>query len=299
VAQAREHSAVNRLALMAAAALALGSATHATPNNPLQQLHAENLRAADAQLAAAREEMPRRLAVRLRVAALNSLGRSEEALAALDSLESVLPPAERTADLRVKVLLPLGRCGEALPELDVTLDRLAQFQSRLMGAGAPAEGVLPIAGERLLAKVYCHAARREWSAAAAALGKVLDPFDPSLIDYVVAWYAVLRVQGADAVPRVERLQREPAQSQGVHALSRALALGSIDLETARRRLASVAPDALNRADGLAELLFIAALRSPDMAAAKPMLDELNALAPYGSAEWLVLRQLLLTAGAAS
>lgn len=265
------------------------SLTLAAAANPLQALHEAALQQAEQRLAAIRDEGERRAAQESIVAALDSLGRSEQALARLDAFEAELPAARRNAAQRVRVLIALGRCADALPALDDELRERWAAQRKLMpGPDIP---YLITGAESLLAGVYCETVRRQFDAAVLLLAAVIDPFDPSLIDYKQAWYASLRRLGAAAHPGLEREAQQHPSRPGVHGLSRAVASGSMSREQAQAALRGLRLNAAARQDAEAELLFMKALREEAGPVRDALAREMDALQPMGSAEWTVLRQL--------
>ena len=225
------------------------------------------------------------------VAALNSLGRSDEALKRLDEAEADLAPERRDAELRVKVLLPMGRCQEALPALQAHIARLDAAASRTMGSAYTPGGKLLMGTEPLLALAFCHAASQQPDAAVAALARVLDPFDASVLHYSSAWYLALRRLGAAPHPLMERQLGELPANGGTHAFGLAVLQGRLTpaqalADMGRRRLApAIAQDAQ------AELMFFAAAAASAPQERAEWLQRLDALQPHGSSEWILARLL--------
>lgn len=277
---------------LGAVALLVGGGCALAMANPLQQMHEAGLALARQEVAAARTPADKARAVGLQVAALNSLGRSEDALRLLDDAEAPLPVAQRNAELRVKVLLPLNRCDEAMPALQAAVDARDAAMRQVMGAAYQPGGPLMTATEDLLAQVYCHASQRRWDAAVAALSRVLDPMDPSLLHYQAAWYAALRKLGAAPRPSLDAASANLPRKAGVHDLSLAVVQGRMEARQAlaelqRRRLAPA-----DAQDAQAEILFFAAVAADAADARAPLLAQLEALSPYGSTEWVMARLLL-------
>lgn len=259
--------------------------------NPLKQMHESVLLSASQQLASARTPDARRQALQLEVAALNSLGRSEEALQKLDAAEAGLATPQRSADLRAKVLLPLGRCNEAMPQLQAAIDARDAASRQLMGAAYQPGGLLFMASEELLAQTYCLAAQRRHDDAVAALSRVIDPMDPSLLHYRAAWYGALRKLGAAPSASLDAAAEQLPRKAGNHDLSLAVALGRMEAEHALDELRRRRPAPVDAQDAQAEILFFAAVAadSPDARAA--LLSQLDALSAFGSTEWVMSKLL--------
>lgn len=278
--------------LVAAGMLVVGMLCEAAAANPLKQTHEAGLALARQELAAARTADARAQAVALEVAALNSLGRSVEALRRLDEAEAALPVGQRNAELRVKVLLPLNRCDEAMPQLQAAVDARDAAAGQVMGAAYQAGGPLMTATEDLLAQVYCHASQRRWDDAVAALSRVLDPMDPSLMHYQAAWYAALRKLGAAPRPSLETASTQLPRQAGVHDLGHAVVRGHMDVRQALAELSRRRLDPADAQDARAEILFFAAVAADSPEVRAGLLQQLDVLAPFGSTEWVMSRLLL-------
>lgn len=261
--------------------------------NPLKQLHESTLVTAAQMLSQARRPEQRIEAARLEVAALNSLGRSDEALKKLDGVEADVTESQRSAELRVKVLLPLGRCDEAMPQLQAAIERRDAAARQALGAAYQPGGLLIMGAEELLAQTYCHALNRRPDAAVASLARVFDPMDPSLMHYRAAWYAALRKMGAKPVASLEVAAQNLPRQAGVHDLGLAVVTGRMALpsalvELARRRLAPS-----EHQDAQAEVLFFAAVAADTAQDREPILAQLDNLAAFGSTEWMLAKRLFV------
>ena len=279
------------LALLLAVSVAPGPALAQTGANPLQALHEQTLAQAQAEYKAAPDAQRRALAAVQEVAALNSLGRSAQALQRLDEAAAALGVPVGDATLRVKVLLPLGRCEEALPAVKARVEALDAGARQLLGPAHAPGGLLLLGAEPLLALTWCHAASQRYDEATATLARVADPFDPSLLHYRAAWYEALRLLGAAERPSLDVAARQLPPRAGHHDLGLAVVQGRMTLPQAlaaleRRRLAPAQAQ-----DARAEMLFFAAVRAGAPAERAELLAQLEALAPYGSTEWVMARLL--------
>ena len=254
-------------------------------------MHASALAQASQQRATADSPDERRQALALEVAALNSLGRSAQALNLLDEAQADLPPNRRDAELRTKVLLPLGRCDEALPDLEAAIGAIDVAAAKLLGVAYRPGGLLPGGAEPLLALAYCHAANRRMDAAVAALARVFDPMDPSLMHYRAAWYAALRKLGAAQHAGLDADALQLPARAGLHDIGLSVVQGRADLQQALRELQRHRLDPASAQDALAELLFFAAVAADAPQARQDILARLDALAPFGSTEWVMARLL--------
>jgi tetratricopeptide (TPR) repeat protein len=259
--------------------------------NPLKQLHESALLSASQQLASALTPDARRQALQLEVAALNSLGRSEEALQKLDAAEAGLAAPQRSADLRAKVLLPLGRCDEAMPQLQAAIDAKDAAARQLMGAAYQPGGLVFMAAEELLAQTYCLAAQRRHDDAVASLSRVSDPMDPSLLHYRAAWYVALRKLGAAPRASLDAAAEQLPRNAGNHDLSLAVASGRMEVKHALEELRRRRPSPVDAQDAQAEILFFAAVAANSPEARAALLDQLDALSAFGSTEWVMSKLL--------
>jgi tetratricopeptide (TPR) repeat protein len=275
----------------AACAGMLALASFAAAANPLKALQEGFLKDAQRAVASATTVAQQQPAVEAEVAALNSLGRSAEALQRLDAWLAATPGAKANPELRAKVLLSLGRCDEELPALQARVLALDEAQRKLAADRFKPDSYLLGGSETLLAVAYCHLANRRWDEANLALARVLDPFDPSLLQYTAAWYVGLRALGAKPHPALELAAVSPFVRPSVHAISLSLAQRRMPPAQAFRDLGRLNLGRAAQQDGTAELTFFAGLlaRSPEEQA--QWLAALDELAPYGSAEWMLAKIL--------
>lgn len=289
MAQAREYSTVTHIQKKIAFCALLLFAFSAVAN-PLQESYEAALISARQDASAATETWKRRVAVEKEVAALNSLGRSAEALERLDFFDASVSPERRTVDLRAKVLLALDRCGEALVLLDDSIRAREEVERKKRQDYEPG-GYLITGREDLIAAAYCHVRARKFDEAVNSLSRVIDFFNPTTRQYTVAWYSALRTAGAQSNARMENEALHVSRQASGHAVSLAVAQRRMTLAEARRAITSLRLDPSSEQDALAEVIFFHAFVEGSRDVQADALQRLNVLAPYGSAEWLMAKYL--------
>lgn len=259
--------------------------------NPLEKFHRLALDQSSRETAQASDPNTRRFSIERQVAALNSLGRSAEALERLDPLDLSVPLDRQTTELRAKVFFALDRCADALPLLDEKIKVRDKIGRELLGEKFETDGYVIAGVEELLAKAYCHVREKTFDKAVESLSRIIDPFDPKTRQHVVACYLALRSVGAQTNPRIERQIPFVSRQLSAHAVSLALLQKQITFAEARAAIAKLRLDPSGKQDALAEILFFRDFAEGTAAMQMEALLQLNALAPYGLTEWMLAKYL--------
>lgn len=259
--------------------------------NPLQESHEAELKSARQVALVTTDTFTRRMAIEKEVAALNSLGRSAEALQRLDLSDAAVAMDRRTVDLRAKVLLSLDRCSEAMVLLDEIIGKREAIDRKLMGEKFEPGGYVIGGTEDLITAAYCLVRDKKFDKAVQSLSRVIDPFDPTTRQYTVTWYTALRAAGARANARMDKEAQYVSLQPSGHAVSLAVAQKRLTIADARLAIARLRLDPAAEQDALAELVFFHALVDGQRETQSAALEQLNTLAPYGSAEWLLAKYL--------
>ena len=259
--------------------------------NPLQDFHTAALKSATQELLSATDPGARRIAIEKEIKALNSLGRSVEALDRLNVSDASVPADRRDAELRAKVLLALDRCDEAVALLTDKIKIKESITQQTVGAVFEPGGYIIAAVEELISHAYCSVRLGKFDDAVISLSRVIDPFDPATRQYTVLWYTALRAVGAKPNARMEKEVQFVSRKPSPHTISRDAIERLLSLSGARDALGKLRLEPADAQDALAELSFFIAFVDGSVAVKKDALRELNALAPYGSAEWALAKLL--------
>ena len=272
--------------------------TDKTPN-PLELLHKKALEAAKQEEASAQTPAQKAEALNTEASALDSLGRSQEALTVIDQALTLAQPSLNNKLLATKagILFALDRPQAAL---DVLAPQLEQARKRAQGqSDSQRAATLGEFNEAFIDATFAHLQLEQWREAISTLADSQAPAEGASFDaYKGLLYRYIMARAQDrslADARLERLASEAADhDKGRYGALLRMWRG----EDAAKEIAAsvVAMTGADEEDAFAEALFYRAAYvkfvkgSPD--GARALLGSLNRLAPYGSIEWVYGRRVL-------
>lgn len=256
--------------------------------NPLQQHHESQLMSAKRFADAAHSEEARALALRLEAAALDSLGRSEQALTVIDQASALSPEDWPTIRARAGILYSLGRTDETLRLLAPAMAAALSPQPiESMPAGMePAYDVVPA--------VFALIEKGAWAKAVEILEHAVpDDDDPGYAAYRTLLYCYIKSRAGGDLPPNETFERQIKAYAGDTSSHYAVLVNLWSgQEFPDEPMVQPAGwrDPVIRQDALAEFLFYGAAYAKYVAKdARPrqlFLTRLNRLKPYGNIEWI-------------
>ncbi|MGN6316459.1 hypothetical protein [Trinickia sp.] len=271
--------------------------------NFLKSFHEQVLDDSRKKEEATQSDSEKAFAMQHEASALDSLGRSDEALTKIDQALKLIEPSKSKDLIATKagILFSLNRPEAALMLLTPELEKTRTFAD----SKAPAERASALATytEGFMTATFAHMQLQQWQDAIGTLADAESPLEgPSFYAYRGLVYRYIMSRAHDpslANPRLEHDATYYAEHDRTHygALLR-MWQGT---ETATQ--ASTEMDAVigglsgtDRQDARAEELFYTAAYAkfvdghPDVA--RSGLKDLDHLAPYGSVEWIYGRRVL-------
>lgn len=235
------------------------------------------------------------LALRSQAESLDSLGRSQPALEAIDKALAQAPDAELQQELlstKAAILFSLDRASDALA---ILVPMLALEQSPSAEQMAAGQGDL---SQEYIVAAFCYMRLERWSDAARALSRT-QPAGPEddLAAYVALTYSYIKARSGESVSDAwldAQVEFSAANDAGHYGALIQMWRGDFNRDQIAKGLSAL--KGTEQQDALGEVLFhrMAYARyvenDPDMAA--ELYGRLNDLAPYGNIEWIYARQLI-------
>jgi tetratricopeptide (TPR) repeat protein len=272
----------------------------ASSQNYLHESWDETLRVARKRESDAKSPIEKAIAVKTQAAALDSLGRSKEALITIDRATSMIPAPQPKpfAFTKASILLSLNDPVGALALLKPILARVKEAEVGRTNVDVALMRSLDSEGFFDAALAYMQLER--WQDAVHALEESQDLIEGrSFQAYKALYYRYIRARTNDPLATSSRLESYATAlaSYDVGYRSSLLSMwnGSDNTEELAERIAAIRSGA-DRQDALAEFYFFrgAYLKyvKKDDAGALSMKSSLDHLAPYGAVEWTIGSRLL-------
>lgn len=268
-------------------------------NNLLKADHEQRLADAQRNAAAAASPADKANALQQEAAALDSLGRSSEALAAIDQAMQLAGPSVDTSMsvTRAKILFSLNKPQAALDALTPDIEKTRRFASGKPELERPV--ALSILSEGFVTATFAHAQLGHWKEAIGTLADAHSPLEgPSFYAYRGLVYRYLMARAHDPSLANARLERD-ATYYATHDKSHYSALlrmwqGDDTIRELSVDILRMAGTEAQEADS--EVFFYRGAYMKfvkgDDAMGRAMLQQLDRLAPYGSIEWIYGKRVL-------
>ncbi|KVX65066.1 hypothetical protein WT33_09280 [Burkholderia stagnalis] len=267
--------------------------------NFLKTDHEQRLADALRNAAAATSAEDKANALQQQAAALDSLGRSNEALTAIDqALQLAGPSADTSMTVtRAKILFSLNNPQAALDALAPGIENARRFASGKPELERPV--ALSIFSEGFVTATFAHAQLGHWKDAIGTLADAHSPLEgPSFYAYRSLVYRYLMARAHDPLLANARLERD-ATYYATHDKSHYGALlrmwqGDDTIHELSADIVRMVGTEAQEADS--EVLFYRGAYMKfvkgDAATGRAMLQQLDSLAPYGSIEWISGKRVL-------
>lgn len=259
-----------------------------TNANPLEDMHKQSMELAKKDVLSATEPFKKAVAHQDLAAALDSLSRSDEAVIAIDEGLKLAPSNKDLLNTKAKIFFSLEKYEDALNNLRPRLEKTIE-DSNTQGA----LGIAFLAGQKegFITAMYSYTALGQYDAAADALSNFVDPFDPSSAKYRALWYTALVELGAKVNQKLERSLNSLPRAASHYDFIMEMMKGNMQPEDVLKRIQTSSLKSDSKQDALAEALFFIGIKEKKTLGAQKRLNELNQLAPYGSAEWKLARRI--------
>jgi tetratricopeptide (TPR) repeat protein len=268
--------------------LLIFSCVEAAPKNPLFEMHVVAFEGAKNELSQAKDTDQKLWAYQSLAQALDSLDRSDEALVSIDKALQFSPNHYDLLNTKAKILVSLGRYQDALDEL---LPRLEKHRQSEDARGPLGLVFLQVQREGFIAAVYAHVLLGQYDAAVDQLSYFGSLMEPETYKYRACWYLALRAMGAKPNTELERsIKQLPLKANHYDEII-ALLDGRLSADEAIATLNKRLLDPESKQDAMAEMLFFIGVNEKVSQGQTKRLEQLNALEPYGSAEWKIARTL--------
>lgn len=267
--------------------------------NPLKADHEQRLADAQRKATAAASAEDKANALQQEAAALDSLGRSNEALTAIDQAVQLAGPSADTSMTvtRAKILFSLNNPQAALDALTPDIEKTRRFASGKPEIERPV--ALSIFSEGFVTATFAHAQLGHWKDAIGTLADAHSPLDgPSFYAYRSLVYRYLMARAHDPSLANARLEQD-ATYYATHDKSHYSALlrmwqGDDTIHELSADLVRMVGTEAQEADS--EVLFYRGAYMKfvkgDAAMGRAMLQQLDHLGPYGSIEWIYGKRVL-------
>ncbi|WP_317202851.1 hypothetical protein [Janthinobacterium sp.] len=283
------------------AALLLASAACCAhgAENFLKAQHESSLVQARAEEKSAKTPMEQAFALQAQAARLNSLGRSEQALALINRAVDLLEPSTNKDVLATKagVLFALNDPQGALAVLAPKIKETRDFAA----GKSPGEsmGALATYSEGFVTATFAHMQLEQWHEALGTLADAQAPLEgPSFYAYKSLVYRYIMARAQDPSLAQAELERSAVYYASHDKSHYGALLRMWQGEDTLAELAKILADlpGLEQQDAFAESLFHGAAYAKfvkgDAARSQGLLTMMNTVAPYGSVEWIYGRRVL-------
>lgn len=267
--------------------------------NPLRTKHEQDLEAARKKEAAATSPFERASALQDEAAALDSLGKPDEALARIDDALRLADPS-RSKDLiatKAGIEFSLNNPQQALALLAPEIGKIREFAAH--NPQLTRAGVLGTYTEGFVTATFAHIQLEQWKAAIDTLADAESPLEgPGFYAYRALVYRYIMARAHDASLTNPQLERDASYYAANDKNQYGALLRAWQGENIVRELsiinAGLSGD--ERQDAEAEEQFYlgayAKFVKGDAAEGRSRLSIMDLLAPYGSIEWIYGKRVL-------
>jgi tetratricopeptide (TPR) repeat protein len=267
--------------------------------NFLKSDHEQRLDKARMEEAVAKTALDKAWAMQRVAAALNSLGRSEEALLVIDQALKVVDPSKSQDLIATKagILFSLNEPQAALTLLAPKIEKTRQFaDSKPQLERAAALGIFT---EGFITATFAHIQLEQWRDAIITLADAHSPLEgPKFYAYRSLVYRYIMSRAHDPSLGNARLEQEAtyyaAHDKGHYGALLRMWQGEDTVKEIATAIAEMS--GADQQEAFGEALFYggayAKFVKGNAVGGSIMLDRLNRLAPYGSIEWIYGKRVL-------